>query len=134
MGEATVTALKEASFKLNPGELVVVLGPSGSGKSTLFHIIGGMDFPTGGELYHQGKALHQATARELTLYRRHQVGFVFRFYNLMPNLTALENIHLSVQVSPNPLSPPELLEKVGLGDRVHHFPAQLSGGEQQRVA
>lgn len=134
MGEVTVPALKEASFELFPGELVVVLGPSGSGKSTLLNIIGGMDHPTGGELYYQGKALHQATARELTLYRRHQVGFVFQFYNLMPNLTALENIHLSTQISPNPLSPLELLEKVGLADRANHFPAQLSGGEQQRVA
>jgi putative ABC transport system ATP-binding protein len=134
MGEVTVKALKEASFQLYEGELVVVLGPSGSGKSTLLNIIGGMDRPTGGKLFYRGKPLHQAGDKELTLYRRHQVGFVFQFYNLMPNLTALENINLSVQIASDPLSPTELLAKVGLADRADHFPSQLSGGEQQRVA
>lgn len=134
MGEITVEALKEASFELLTGELVVVLGPSGSGKSTLLNIIGGMDQPTHGEFYYQGIPLHHANTKELTLYRRNEVGFVFQFYNLMPNLTALENITLSVQISPNPLSPLELLEKMGLADRADHFPSQLSGGEQQRIA
>lgn len=134
MGEVTVKALKEASFRLEEGELVVVLGPSGSGKSTLLNIIGGMDRPTGGELFYRGKSLHRAGAKELTVYRRHHIGFVFQFYNLMPNLTALENIQLSVQIASDPLSPTELLAKVGLADRADHFPSQLSGGEQQRVA
>lgn len=134
MGEVTVKALKEATFQLYEGELVVVLGPSGSGKSTLLNIIGGMDRPTGGKLFYRGKPLHQADDKDLTLYRRQQIGFVFQFYNLMPNLTALENINLSVQIASDPLSPTELLAKVGLADRADHFPSQLSGGEQQRVA
>lgn len=134
MGEVTVEALKEASFELMEGELVVVLGPSGSGKSTLLNIVGGMDKPSGGSLYYKGTPLHQADARQLTFYRRNEVGFVFQFYNLMPNLTALENISLSVQIAQNPLSAEELLEQVGLSDRGNHFPSQLSGGEQQRIA
>ncbi|HHX24295.1 MAG: ABC transporter ATP-binding protein [Tepidanaerobacteraceae bacterium] len=134
MGEVKVRALKEASFKLMEGELVVVLGPSGSGKSTLLNIIGGMDKPTAGSLYYKGKPLHQADQRQLTFYRRNEVGFVFQFYNLMPNLTALENVNLSVQIAQNPLSAQKLLEQVGLSDRSDHFPSQLSGGEQQRVA
>jgi len=134
MGEVKVRALKEASFKLTEGELVVVLGPSGSGKSTLLNIIGGMDKPTSGRLYYKGKPLHQADPRQLTFYRRNEIGFVFQFYNLMPNLTALENVNLSVQIAQNPLSAQKLLEQVGLSDRGDHFPSQLSGGEQQRVA
>lgn len=134
MGQVTVTALKDASFDFYQGELVVVLGPSGSGKSTLLNIVGGMDQATGGELFFQEKPLHLADSKQLTLYRRNDVGFVFQFYNLMPNLTAYENINLSVQIASNPLSIDQLLDKVGLSDRADHFPSQLSGGEQQRVA
>lgn len=134
MGEVTVEALKGVSFDLMEGELVVVLGPSGSGKSTLLNIIGGMDKPSGGELYYKNKPLHKADNKQLTFYRRNEVGFVFQFYNLIPNLTAQENISLSVQISQNPLSAEKLLEQVGLSDRADHFPSQLSGGEQQRIA
>ncbi len=134
MGEVKVEALKEASFELYAGELVVVLGPSGSGKSTLLNIIGGMDKASSGELYYHNKPLHTADDKELTFYRRHDVGFVFQFYNLMPNLTAYENINLAVQIAKDPLPVDELLEKVGLAERADHFPSQLSGGEQQRIA
>lgn len=134
MGEVTVEALQGVDLELFEGELVVVLGPSGSGKSTLLNIVGGMDQPTGGELYYQDLPLHKADPRQLTFYRRNDVGFVFQFYNLMPNLTAYENINLSVQISKNPLSIEELLEKVELSNRRDHFPSQLSGGEQQRIA
>jgi len=134
MGEVEVRALRGVTFELFEGELVVVVGPSGSGKSTLLNIIGGMDKPTSGEIYYRDKPLHKANTMELTYYRRDEVGFVFQFYNLMPNLTALENINLSVQISKNPLSGKELLKKVGLKDRANHFPSQLSGGEQQRIA
>ena len=134
MGEVTVAALKDANFELYEGELLVILGPSGSGKSTLLNIIGGMDNASGGELFYQSVPLHQADAKHLTLYRRNDVGFVFQFYNLMPNLTAKENINLAAQISKDPLPIDELLQKVGLADRADHFPAQLSGGEQQRIA
>lgn len=134
MGQVTVEALKNADFQLFEGELVVVLGPSGSGKSTLLNIVGGMDKASGGELFFRDKPLHQADASELTLFRRNDVGFVFQFYNLMPNLTAYENINLAVQISKDPLPIEELLEKVKLLDRADHFPSQLSGGEQQRIA
>lgn len=134
MGEVKVEALKNATFELNEGEFVVVLGPSGSGKSTLLNIIGGMDKASGGELYYKEASLHNADAKKLTQYRRNEVGFVFQFYNLMPNLTAYENINLSVQIAENPLSIDELLAKVGLTERGDHFPSQLSGGEQQRIA
>jgi len=134
MGEVRVEALKEVSFELYQGEFLVILGPSGSGKSTLLNIVGGMDQATGGELFYLDQALHRADARQLTDYRRHQVGFVFQFYNLMPNLTAEENVGLAAQISDHPRSVREMLEKVGLGDRAKHFPSQLSGGEQQRVA
>lgn len=134
MGEVRVEALKDATFELYEGELVVILGPSGSGKSTLLNIVGGMDKATSGELYYKHTQLHDADGKKLTLYRRNDVGFVFQFYNLMPNLTAYENVNLSVQISQDPLPVDELLEKVGLSDRADHFPSQLSGGEQQRVA
>jgi putative ABC transport system ATP-binding protein len=134
MGEVTVHALRGVDFTLYDGELVVILGPSGSGKSTLLNIVGGMDTATGGELYFREKALHKATEKELTLYRRREVGFIFQFYNLMPSLTASENIGLSAQIAREPLDVDELLQQVGLQDRRDHFPAQLSGGEQQRVA
>jgi putative ABC transport system ATP-binding protein len=134
MGEVTVKALRGADMELYEGELVVILGPSGSGKTTLVNIIGGMDKATGGELYYLGEPLHDADNRKLTYYRRNEVGFVFQFYNLMPNLTAYENIYFSVQIAKDPFSIEEVLEKVGLLDRKDHFPAQLSGGEQQRIA
>ncbi len=134
MGEVTVHALRGVDFTLYHGELVVVLGPSGSGKSTLLNIIGGMDKVSEGELYFGEQRLHDASEKELTFYRRNQVGFIFQFYNLMPNLTAYENVELAVQISQDPLEIAPLLEQVGLGDRMDHFPSQLSGGEQQRVA
>lgn len=134
MGEVEVIALKEVSLEIFEGELIVILGPSGSGKSTLLNIIGGMDTPTTGELYYKGQPLHSADQNQLTYYRRNAVGFVFQFYNLMPNLTAYENISLSVQIAQSPLSVEETLAKVGLTQRADHFPSQLSGGEQQRIA
>lgn len=134
MGEVIVNALNGLNFTLYDGELMVVLGPSGSGKSTLLNIIGGMDQVTEGELFYENKNLHNATEKELTYYRRNEVGFIFQFYNLMPNLTAYENVNLSVQIAKNPLDIKTLLEQVGLSDRQDHFPSQLSGGEQQRVA
>ena len=134
MGEVTVYALRGVDFSLYDGELVVVLGPSGSGKSTLINIVGGMDMASEGELYYGDKPLHKASERELTYFRRNEVGFIFQFYNLMPNLTAYENIDLSVQIANEPFQVDELLRQVGLFDRRDHFPSQLSGGEQQRVA
>lgn len=134
MGEVTVKALQGVDIELYEGELVVILGPSGSGKTTLVNIIGGMDKASGGELYYQGSPLHNADSKKLTYYRRNEVGFVFQFYNLMPNLTAYENVYFSVQIAKDPLSIEEVLEKVGLSDRKDHFPSQLSGGEQQRIA
>ena len=134
MGEVTVEALKDASFEIYEGEFIVVLGPSGSGKSTMLNLIGGMDTITSGELYYKDQRLHGASERELTLYRRNTVGFVFQFYNLMPNLTASENVKLSVEIAQNPLKVEDVLKEVGLEDRADHFPAQMSGGQQQRVS
>ncbi len=134
MGEVTVWALKGVDCRFYYGELVVVLGQSGSGKSTLLNIVGGMDQASEGELFLGEQALHQSSEVELTRYRRHQVGFIFQFYNLMPNLTAYENVELSTQIARDPLDVDELLDQVGLSDRKEHFPSQLSGGEQQRVA
>ena len=134
VGEVTVKALRGVSFDLFDGEFVVVLGPSGSGKSTMLNIIGGIDKPTTGSVMFGGKDIAQAKDRELTAYRRTAVGFVFQFYNLIPNLTARENIVLATELSINPISPDELLSSIGLGERGNHFPPQLSGGEQQRVA
>lgn len=134
MGEVTVHALKNASFEIYDGEFIVVLGPSGSGKSTLLNIIGGMDKPTSGELFYENMPLHNADERSLTQYRRDAVGFVFQFYNLIPNLTAQENINLSVEIAKNPLKVEDVLKEIDLYDRKNHFPSQLSGGQQQRVA
>ncbi|WP_258359642.1 ABC transporter ATP-binding protein [Moorella sulfitireducens] len=134
MGEVRVEALKDVSFDIFPGEFIVVLGPSGSGKSTLLNLIGGMDVASSGEIYYRDKPLHNAPEKVLTGYRRDAVGFVFQFYNLMPNLTAYENVMLAVEIAKKPLPAVEMLEQVGLADRADHFPAQLSGGEQQRVA
>ena len=134
MGEITVKALRGVSFDLYDGEFVVILGPSGSGKSTMLNIIGGIDKPTSGSVLFNERDIAHATEKELTAYRRTAVGFVFQFYNLIPNLTARENIVLSTELSTNPIPPDELLESIGLGERGTHFPPQLSGGEQQRVA
>ncbi len=134
MGEVTVKAADGMSFDIGQGEFVVVLGPSGSGKSTVLNIVGGMDRPTSGEVWVDGKDIAQIPDKELTLYRREKIGFVFQFYNLMPNLTALENVELVTEVSREPLNARKVLKDVGLEERLHNFPAQMSGGEQQRVA
>jgi len=134
MGEVAVHALSSVDFALHPSELVVLLGASGSGKSTLLNILGGLDTPTSGDVLYRGGNLSRAGESELTAYRRNHVGFVFQFYNLIPSLTARENVALVTDIVENPLEPEEALELVGLGGRMDHFPAQLSGGEQQRVA
>lgn len=134
MGDVDVHALRGVDLFLYPGELVVLLGPSGSGKSTLLNILGGLDIPTSGTVIYRDHDLTAADARALTRYRREHVGFVFQFYNLIPSLTARENVALVTEISDDPLSPEEALGLVGLGERLDHFPAQLSGGEQQRVA
>jgi putative ABC transport system ATP-binding protein len=133
-GETSVLALRGVSLEIQAGEVVVLLGPSGSGKSTLLNIMGGLDLPTAGSLYFKGEELTRSNERALTLYRREHVGFVFQFYNLIPSLTAYENVALVTEISDKPMSPEEALAVVGLTDRARHFPAQLSGGEQQRVA
>lgn len=133
-GEVVTEVLKGIDFQVNQGEFIVVLGQSGSGKTTLLNIIGGMTPPTTGELYYQSQPLHEANDVELTLYRRNAVGFVFQHYNLMPNLTAYENVKLASEISKNPLSIQEVLNDVGLAAWSDHFPSQLSGGQQQRVA
>jgi putative ABC transport system ATP-binding protein len=133
-GEVTITALAGVSFTLYEGEFVVVLGPSGSGKSTMLNIIGGIDKPSAGEVEYQGVDIGKISQRELTFYRRSAVGFVFQFYNLIPNLTARENIQLACDMSKQPIPANELLERIGMADRGGHFPSQLSGGQQQRVA
>jgi putative ABC transport system ATP-binding protein len=134
MGEVDVQALSAVDFSLHPGELVVLLGASGSGKSTLLNILGGLDIPSSGKVLYRGGDLTEAGEAELTDYRRNHVGFVFQFYNLIPSLTAEENVALVTDIVDDPLSAREALELVGLGERRDHFPAQLSGGEQQRVA
>jgi putative ABC transport system ATP-binding protein len=134
MGEVQVHALRGVDLDLYDGELVVLLGPSGSGKSTLLNILGGLDSATSGTVYYLDHNLVQTTERELTEYRRHHVGFVFQFYNLIPSLTALENVAVVTEIAENPMRPEEALALVGLSERANHFPAQLSGGEQQRVA
>lgn len=134
MGDVEVPVLEGVDLDLEAGDLVVVVGPSGSGKSTLLNIIGGIDTPTSGEVVFEGHDLTHASESELTIYRRKHIGFVFQFYNLVPTLTALENVMVSTEISANPMEPMEALKLVGLHHRVDHFPAQLSGGEQQRVA
>jgi putative ABC transport system ATP-binding protein len=134
MGEVDVRALDDVDFSLRAGELLVLLGASGSGKSTLLNILGGLDVPTSGRVYFQSEELTDADEDALTRYRRRHVGFVFQFYNLIPSLTARENVALVTDIAEDPLDAAEALELVGLGDRLDHFPAQLSGGEQQRVA
>jgi putative ABC transport system ATP-binding protein len=134
MGEVTVHALRGVDFDLQAGELVVLLGPSGSGKSTLLNILGGLDTPTSGSVIYQDHNLTTAGEAALTEYRRSHVGFVFQFYNLIPSLTARENVALVTEIVRDPMTPEEALGLVGLQQRLDHFPAQLSGGEQQRVA
>lgn len=134
MGEITVKAADKMSFSIETGEFVVILGPSGSGKSTVLNIVGGMDRPTDGEIWVEGRNIAELTDKELTLYRKKSIGFVFQFYNLMPNLTAMENVELVMQTSDDPLDAKEVLSDLGLVERLDSFPSQLSGGEQQRVA
>ena len=134
MGEMEDHALRSVDLDLYEGELVVLLGASGSGKSTLLNILGGLDVPTTGEVFYRDHHLTDADDRALTEFRRDHVGFVFQFYNLIPSLTALENVELVTEIASDPMRPAEALELVGLEERMNHFPAQLSGGEQQRVA
>ena len=134
MGEVEVHALRQVTLALDEGQFVVLLGPSGSGKSTLLNIIGGLDVPTSGEVRYRDTVLTRADEAELTAYRRRHVGFVFQFYNLIPSLTAVENVALVTEISDAPMNPGEALRMVNLAEREDHFPAQLSGGEQQRVA
>lgn len=134
VGESTIRALDRLSFEVEDGEFCIILGPSGSGKTTALNIIGGMDSPTSGKIFVDEEDISKFSKKKLTEYRRTDVGFVFQFYNLMPNLTAKENIELATEMCKDALSPEEVLEKVGLEDRADNFPAQLSGGEQQRVS
>ena len=134
VGSVRIEAVDDVSFEIEHGEFAVVLGPSGAGKTTVLNLLGGMDRPSGGSILIGNADIARMNDKQLNLYRRNDVGFVFQFYNLMPNLTALENVELARQICKNPLSPEETLERVGLGSRMHNFPAQLSGGEQQRVA
>ena len=133
-GDATIYANKDITFSINKGELVVILGSSGVGKSTLLNILGGMEPNTSGDVIVAGKNIAAYNAKQLTTYRRNYVGFVFQFYNLIPNLTAKENVELAAQIVPDAMNPDEALREVDLSDREQNFPAQLSGGEQQRVA
>ncbi len=134
VGDVPIKAVDHADFAIHHGEFAAVLGPSGAGKTTVLNLLGGMDRATGGRIIVGGRDIVKLSAKELNGYRRLDVGFVFQFYNLMPNLTALENVELAQQVCLSPLSPREMMERVGLSDRMDNFPAQLSGGEQQRVA
>ena len=134
MGEVEINALHDASFQIEKGELAVIVGPSGAGKTTLLNILGGMDTLTRGKVLLDGKDISAMNRKELTLYRRMDVGFVFQFYNLIGNLTALENVELANQICKNPLPASQVLKDVGLEPRMKNFPSQLSGGEQQRVA
>ncbi|MEE8681056.1 MAG: ABC transporter ATP-binding protein [Olsenella sp.] len=134
MGEVEVAAVKDMSFTIEEGELVVIVGPSGAGKTTVLNMLGGMDAVTDGKIWVAGTEVSGMGERDLTLYRRYDIGFVFQFYNLVQNLTALENVELATQISKDPLDPATVLREVGLGERMDNFPAQLSGGEQQRVS
>ena len=134
MGEVEIRAADNINFSIKKGEFVVIVGPSGAGKTTVLNILGGMDTATGGTLTVDGKDITAYDSRQLTGYRRDDIGFVFQFYNLIPNLTALENVELALQICKDPLDAKKVLEDVGLGDRLDNSPAQLSGGEQQRVS
>ena len=133
-GETSIKALDQASFQVEKGELAVILGASGAGKTTALNILGGMDIPTSGQILVDGNEITKYDKKKLVGYRRSDIGFVFQFYNLVPNLTAMENVELAVQVSKNAMDVSEVLDKVGLSERKGNFPAQLSGGEQQRVS
>ena len=133
-GDVPVKAVDHLSFRINKGEFVVIVGPSGAGKTTVLNILGGMDKATSGKVIVDGQNIARFSQRRLTAYRREDIGFVFQFYNLVPNLTALENVELALQICRDPLPAREVLEEVGLKDRLQNFPAQLSGGEQQRVS
>ena len=134
MGEVRIDALKDASFTIDRGEICVIVGASGAGKTTLLNILGGMDRLSSGRIWLDGEEISGYNKRQLTAYRRHEVGFVFQFYNLLPNMTALENVQIASQLCTAPLPAEQMLEAVGLSGRMQNFPAQLSGGEQQRVA
>ena len=134
MGEVQIRAVDGIDFSIDKGEFVVVVGPSGAGKTTVLNILGGMDKASGGEVLVAGKDIAGYSQKQLTGYRRNDIGFVFQFYNLVPNLTALANVELSLQISRKPLDAKTVMQEVGLGDRLNNFPAQLSGGEQQRVS
>lgn len=133
-GDVNVHALKDATFQIEKGEICVIVGQSGAGKTTLLNILGGMDSLTTGNIYLDGVEVSAFRKKQLATYRRNDIGFVFQFYNLIPNLTALENVEIASQLCKNPLEPAMVLGEVGLGERMNNFPAQLSGGEQQRVA
>ncbi len=132
--EVKIIAVDEISFQISKGEFAVIVGPSGAGKTTVLNILGGMDTATSGDIWVDGKNIGRYNGRQLTSYRRDDIGFVFQFYNLVPNLTALENVELAAQICKNPMDARTVLEEVGLKDRLGNFPAQLSGGEQQRVS
>lgn len=134
MGEVTINASNDVNFECKEGEFVVITGASGAGKTTVLNMLGGMDTCDEGNIIVAGKTISSYNSKQLTAYRRHDIGFVFQFYNLVPNLTAKENVELSSQISKNPLNATDVLQRVGLGDRLNNFPAQLSGGEQQRVS
>ena len=134
MGEVSIEALRDATFEIKKGEICVIVGASGAGKTTLLNILGGMDTLTSGHVWLDGTDISAFSQKQLTTYRRHEIGFVFQFYNLVQNLTAVENVSLATQICKNPMDSEEALKKVGLGHRLLNFPAQLSGGEQQRVA
>lgn len=134
MGEVEIEALSGVDFSINKGEFVIVAGASGAGKSTVLNILGGMDHASSGKILVDGNEINNYSNKELITYRRHDIGFVFQFYNLVQNLTAVENVELATQICENPLNVQEVLEAVGLGHRKNNFPAQMSGGEQQRVA
>lgn len=134
MGEVEINALDGVNFSIDKGELVIIVGASGAGKSTILNILGGMDSSTDGTVLVDSKNISNYSEKELTKYRRHDIGFVFQFYNLVQNLTAIENVELATQICKNPLNPKQVIESVGLSHRKNNFPSQLSGGEQQRVA
>ena len=134
VGEVEIQALKDASFSVEKGEICVIVGASGAGKTTILNILGGMDTMSAGKVWLDGQEISGYDEKQLTAYRRYEIGFVFQFYNLVPNLTALENVELAVQICKDHLEPAQMIQEVGLGERAGNFPAQLSGGEQQRVA
>ena len=134
VGDSIIKASDNLSFKIHKGEFTIIVGPSGAGKTTLLNLLGGMDSVTSGQIIVDGEDISKYNDKKLTLFRRNSIGFVFQFYNLIPNLTALDNVEIASEISKNPLNSEETLKLVGLGDRIHNFPSQLSGGEQQRVS